>query len=245
MRFSIHATNYDGPVMHGNFGATSTHSDSGVASCALWFANPAAQDLFDASALSAADRARRSLRREREFKVSRALKAFTHAEDHTHSLSHSAGHAALLIAPAGMRVGVDLEALRPRDVLRIARFGFHEQEVADLQAAAEGEREELFYVLWTLKEALGKALQLNLLDALRECVFTREPNGWRGSAPTTSPWSAQVFRASANFVLAAAFVGVSAPPALNRWEWPPQRAAEWPVIAACATAREGAGAPPA
>jgi 4'-phosphopantetheinyl transferase len=231
--------------MHGNLRATSAHSDSDIAGCALWFADPAAQDLFDASTLSAADRARRSLRREREFKVSRALKAFVDAECRTYSLSHSAGHAALLTAPTGMRVGVDLEAVRTRDVLRIARFAFHEQEVAALNAAADGEREELFYVLWTLKEALGKAVQLNLLDALRQCVFTRDLHGWQGSVPTTSPWSAQVFRPHANFILAAAFVGVSAPPALNRWDWPPQRAAEWPLIAACANARAAAAAPPA
>jgi hypothetical protein len=235
--------NYDGPVMHGNLDATSAHSDSD-ASCALWFADPSAQDLFDASALSASDRSRRSLRREREFKVSRALKAFTHAESHTYSLSHSASHAALLVAPEGMGVGVDLEALRPRDVLRIARFGFHEQEVAALEAAAEEERHELFYVFWTLKEALGKALQLNLLDALSQCVFTRDSNGWSGSAPTSSAWSAQVFRVRADFVLAAVYLGVNAPPPLKRWDWPPQRAAEWPVIA-CATARAGAAAPPA
>ena len=230
--------------MHSNLDATSAHSDSDLASCALWLADPAAQDLFDASSLSASDRARRSLRREREFKVSRALKAFTRAEAHTFSLSHSAGHAALLIAQPGMRVGVDLEALRPRDVLRIARFGFHEREVAALEAATVHERDELFYVLWTLKEAMGKALQLNLLDALRQCVFTRDMNGWRGSAPTSAAWSAQVFRARADFILAVAYVGVSAPPPLKRWEWPPQRGAEWPLIAACATAPAGVAAPP-
>lgn len=237
--------NYDGPVMHGNLGATSAHSDSDPASCALWFADPAAQDLFDASTLSAADRARQSLRRQREFKVSRALKAFTHAERRTYSLSHSAGHAALLIAPTGMRVGVDLEALRPRDVLRIARFAFHEREVVALEAAAESARDELFYTLWTLKEALGKALQLNLLDALRQCVFTRDMNAWSGSAPTSLAWCAQVYRARANFILAAAYVGVVEPPSLTRWDWPPQRAAEWPLIAACASVRGGVAAPPA
>jgi phosphopantetheinyl transferase len=231
--------------MHGNFGATSAHSDSDLASCALWFADPAAQELFDASALSASDRARQSLRRQREFKVSRALKAFTHAEMRTYSLSHSAGHAALLIAPTGMRVGVDLEAVRPRDVLRIARFAFHEREVAALDdVPAESERDELFYTLWTLKEALGKALQLNLLDALRQCVFTPDVNGWIGSAPTSSAWSAQVYRARDNFILAAAFVGASEPPSITRWDWPPQREAEWPLIA-CASVRAAAAAPQA
>jgi 4'-phosphopantetheinyl transferase len=185
------------------------------------------------------------LRREREFKVSRALKAFARADEQTYSLSHSADHAALLVAPTGMRVGVDLEAVRPREVLRIARSAFDEQEIVALEATAADQRDELFYVLWTLKEALGKALQLNLLDALGQCVFTRDVNGWSGNAPTSLPWSTQVFRARANFVLAAAFVGISAPPLLHRWDWPPQRAAEWPLIAACASARVIAAAPPA
>lgn len=242
------AWNYDDPVMHGNLGASSAHSDSDLAGCALWFGSPAAQDFFDASLLSARDRerlgSRQSWRREQEFKVSRALKAFANADTHSYSLSHSAGHAALLLAPAGMRLGVDLEALRPRDYLRIARFAFHEQELSALEASAGEARSELFYVLWTLKEALGKALQLSLLDALRQCVFTRGANGWSGSAPTHLPWSAQVFRVRVEFFLAAAYVGSSAPPALRKWDWPPQRAAEWPVIA-CATAPAGAGAPPA
>ena len=162
--------------MHGNLGASSARSDGEDAGCALWLGDPAAQDLFDASSLCAQDReqlrARQGGRREREFKVSRALKAFTHADAQSHSLSHSAGHAALLVAPPGMRVGVDLEALRPRDCLRIARFAFHEQELRALEAAAGAERDQMFYVLWTLKEALGKALQLPLLDALRQCVET-------------------------------------------------------------------------
>jgi 4'-phosphopantetheinyl transferase len=234
--------------MHGNLDASSAHSDSDIASCALWFAEPAAQDLFDASSLSSPDRARlasrQSWRREREFKVSRALKSFTNAEAHSYSLSHSADHAALLLAPSRIGVGVDLEVLRPRDTLRIARFTFHEQEVRALEAAAEHERDELFYVLWTLKEALGKALKLSLLDALRQCVFRRDMNGWSGTAPTASPWSAQVFRARPGFFLAAAYVGLSAPPPpLQRWDWPPQRAAEWPVIA-CATAAAGAASAP-
>lgn len=240
--------NYDAPVMHGNLGPTSTHSDSGGADYALWFGEPAAQDLFDASALSASDRTRlasvRSLRREREFKVSRSLKAFTNAEAHSYSLSHSAGHAALLVAPRGMTVGVDLEELRRRDVLRIARFAFHEQEVRALESATAPDRDELFYTLWTLKEALGKALRLNLLDALRQCVFTPTMNEWTGSAPTYAPWSAQVFRVRPGFLLAAAYIGVSSPPSVRRWDWPPQRAGEWPLIA-CATAPAGAGAPPA
>lgn len=214
---------------------------------ALWLATPAARDYFDASLLSDADRARflahRDSRRQHEFQVSRALQNAVLTRSDTHSLSHSGGHAALLSASSELRVGVDLEVSRPRDALRIARLAFHEQEVVALEEST-GEQEALFYTLWTLKESLAKALQLSLVDALRQCVFTRTAVGWAGSAPTQMPWSAQVFRPRAGFFLAAACVGASVPPPLQQWEWPPQQAANWPVIA-CVAAPASAAVLPA
>jgi phosphopantetheinyl transferase (holo-ACP synthase) len=158
-------------------------------------------------------------------------------------------------------VGVDLEISRPRDVLRIARFAFSKEEVAALEQQADSARDHLFYTLWTMKEALAKALRLNLIDALRQCVFTRAPEHlaaasirptasiwptiWSASAPTPSPWAIQVFQPRAGFFLAAACVGASRPQALRTWEWPPQRLAHWPLIAAAgAAAPAGAAALP-
>lgn len=235
--------------MHGNLHSRIELNDVAAApSMSLWLATPAARDNFDASLLSDADRARflarRDSRRQREFQVSRALKSSVLTRSNTHSLSHSGGHAALLSASSDLRVGVDLEVSRPRDVLRIARFGFHEQEVAALEELSIGEQEALFYTLWTLKESLAKALQISLVDALRQCVFTKTAVGWAGSAPTPMPWSAQVFRPRAGFFLAAACVGASVPPPLQQWEWPPQQAANWPVIA-CVAAPAGAAVLPA
>jgi hypothetical protein len=235
--------------MHGNLHSPASLNDADSApAMALWLATPAARDYFDASSLTDADRARfqahGNSRRQQEFQVSRALKSFVLTSPNAYSLSHSGGHAALLSASSALRVGVDLEVSRPRDVMRIARFAFHEQEVAALDAQSASAQEELFYTLWTLKESLAKALQLSLVDALRQCVFTRTAAGWTGSAPTAMPWAVQVFRPRAGFFLAAACVGASAPPSLQTWEWPPQQAVAWPVIA-CAAAPAGAGVLPA
>jgi hypothetical protein len=235
--------------MHGNLHSPASLNDAEAApGMALWLATPAARDFFDASSLSEADRARfqahRNSRRQQEFEVSRALKNSVLTSPSTHSLSHSGGHAALLSASSALRVGVDLEVSQPRDVMRIARFAFHEQEVATLDAQSAGGREELFYTLWTFKESLAKALQLSLVDALRQCVFIRTAAGWAGSAPTPMPWSVQVFRPRAGFFLAAACVGASAPPALQTWEWPPRQAVAWPIIA-CVAAPAGAAVLPA
>lgn len=235
--------------MHGNLHSPERLNDAAAApDMALWFATPAAREYFDASSLTAADRARflthRNSRRQQEFQVSRALKSSVLTSSNAHSLSHSGGHAALASASSTLRVGVDLEVSRPRDIMRIARFAFHEREVAALYAQSAGEQQALFYTLWTLKESLAKALQLSLVDALRQCVFTRTAAGWAGSAPTRMPWSAQVLQPRAGFFLAAACVGAEVPPTLQTWEWPPRQAATWPVIA-CAAAPAGAAVLPA
>lgn len=232
--------------MHGNLHSPASLNDA--PGMVLWLATPAARDYFDALLLTDADRARfqahRNSRRQQEFEVSRALKNSVVISSSAHSLSHSGGHAALLSASSSLRVGVDLEVSQPRDVMRIARFAFHEQEVATLDAQSAGAREELFYTLWTFKESLAKALQLSLVDALRQCVFIRTAAGWAGSAPTPMPWSVQVFRPRSGFFLAAACVGASAPPPLQTWEWPPRQAVAWPIIA-CVAAPAGAAVLPA
>jgi phosphopantetheinyl transferase len=230
--------------MHGNPHA---HFDTRVdlndgpatAGAALWLGLPAARNYFDQSALSAEDHARfvaaRGARRRADFEVSRALLAFANGGAVAHSFTHTAEHAALLLAPDGCRTGVDLEFNRPRDVLRLARFAFTQREVVALEAAPDESRPRLFYTLWTLKESFAKALQLELVDALRQCVFWMEDGEWRGLVPTSAAWSAAVFQPRPQLFLAVACVGEQSLPLLQQWEWPPQQRGDWPLIA-CAAA---------
>ena len=236
--------------MHGNphapsgtpFSLNSASTDSRLT---LWLAFPTARAQFDASKLSDADQARlaesRGSRRRADFEVSRALLTMADVGTAAHSMSHSAEHAALLIAPNGWRIGVDLEINRPRDVLRLARFAFDEREVHVLESAAPESRQALFYTLWTLKESFAKALQLNLVDALRQCVFWMDDREWHGHVPTDATWSAAVFQPRPEIFVAAAWIGGEAAPP-EMWEWPPKQRADWPVIAACAGAPSGADA---
>src|SRR5690606_3044228 len=156
-----------------------------------WLALPAAARHFDATALTAEERARhaalrRPARRE-EFEVSRALLAHVASASHppgsglstpgsplldrAQSLSHRGGHCALLRLDAQRPAGLDLEVHRPRDVLSIARNTFGRAEHALLASLDGRRRERTFYVLWTMKEALAKALGLELLEALHGCSF--------------------------------------------------------------------------
>jgi 4'-phosphopantetheinyl transferase len=153
------------------------------------------------------------------------------------SLSHSGGYAAAAASRSAIRVGVDLECERPRDMERVARFAFAERECAQLDAlATAGARVERFYILWTLKEAFAKALSLPLLASLRQCTFFEESGAWRGSVPTESAWVARTFRASPRLVLSVVALlpkHVSAGNfSVSTHEWPAPAVAAWHTLAA-------------
>jgi phosphopantetheinyl transferase len=173
----------------------------------------------------------RGSRRRADFEVSRALLATANVALAAHSMSHSSEHAAVLIAPDGWQIGVDLEISRPRDLLKLARFAFHESEVRAMESAAAESRDALFHTLWTLKESFAKALRLDLVDALRECVFWKDGEAWHGRVPTSSPWGAAVFQPRPDIFLATAWIGGSATMPLDQWEWPPKKQVEWPRVA--------------
>ena len=213
----------------------------------LWLATPEAAQHFDPAQLTAHERDRyarlRRLERRQEFAVSRALR--THAcrdalQPASESLSHSGGYAALVRAHPELRVGVDLEVHRPRDVLATARTAFSDSEAHALAAATGPERERLFYAMWTVKEALAKALQLPLLEALRSCVLVVEGREWQVRVPTSAHGCVTVYQPRAELTLAAACIGGTVP--FESWSWPPQQPATWPLIAAIALAAADAHA---
>jgi len=78
-------------------------------------------------------------------------------EEHDAGWSHS-GDRLLLALGHRVRLGVDLEFLRPRPrALELARRFFAPGEAQRLQALAPAERERAFLRLWCAKEALLKA----------------------------------------------------------------------------------------
>ncbi|MBO2033651.1 4'-phosphopantetheinyl transferase superfamily protein [Siccationidurans ginsengisoli] len=77
------------------------------------------------------------------------------------SISHSGEWAAALLAPAGVAVGIDVEAVRDK-AQRIARKFLNDHELAAIEsitladAAPGSASQELFSLLWSAKETLYK-----------------------------------------------------------------------------------------
>jgi 4'-phosphopantetheinyl transferase len=91
------------------------------------------------------------------------------------NLSHSGDFAALAISSLGA-VGVDIESTRQRSYLKIVDRFFHKDENEQLLNCDEANREQLFYRLWTLKEAFFKATGLGISQGLDKARFYLDDN---------------------------------------------------------------------
>ena len=105
------------------------------------------------------------------------------------NVSHSGCHGLIAVA-AGGRIGVDIEERVIRhDIDGVLRTAFAPDEQADLAAASGRRKTELLFRLWTMKEALIKALGSGL--SLDTASFTL-PAGLRRGAVRSAlfrfPW---------------------------------------------------------
>jgi len=175
----------------------------------------------------------RNLRRALERTASLALLASTGAPAMPRrSLSHSNGCAAIAIAPAGCRAGIDIELTKPRDVHSIAEFAFASGEAQELRTLGDADATAHFYVLWTLKEAFAKALGIPLLVAMRECMFERSTGSFAASVPSSVPWRAIVFAPRPTLTLAAVIIdpGEGITVGWKCQEWPQTAVGAWPCL---------------
>ncbi len=123
------------------------------------------------------------------------------------SLSHANGMVACVVT-TGSEVGVDVESLdRNVDVDELARRFFAPAEAAELAGLESGPRAVRFFDLWTLKEALSKALGLPLAESLNSLAFTVGGDGLiRLDAPAIEAdlWQFGLFAPGARYRLAVA-----------------------------------------
>jgi 4'-phosphopantetheinyl transferase len=99
-----------------------------------------------------------------------------HAQVHF-NLSHCEERAVLAIGNA--EIGIDLERERPIEHIDLAKRYFHPHEVAAITASRdEAEQRRAFFLVWTLKEAVVKALGTGLstpLDSFEVAIGGSKP----------------------------------------------------------------------
>jgi 4'-phosphopantetheinyl transferase len=95
------------------------------------------------------------------------------------NLSHTAGLVACGIS-LGVDIGVDVEWIdQATPVEGLANRFFAEAECRQLAQAAPERRRAMFFDLWTLKEAITKALGCGLALSLKDFAVTLDPLGVR------------------------------------------------------------------
>lgn len=94
------------------------------------------------------------------------------------SLSHSGDQAVLAVSDQ-REIGIDIECVRPLDHLDLARRYFHPNEVAAIESARPPDEQLLaFFRIWTLKEAVVKAIGKGLsipLETFDVSIATSPP----------------------------------------------------------------------
>lgn len=119
------------------------------------------------------------------------------------SISHKLGHAIVASAPPGWQIGIDLEQLRARDVLRLADWMASEAEAAALAALSSKQALRHFYRLWTFKEAMIKARGQDFPADLKTNTLTIDAASgqWRIQTPGSRAWSLRQFEAEPGWLV--------------------------------------------
>ncbi|KXO14149.1 hypothetical protein AKG98_215 [Moritella sp. JT01] len=89
-------------------------------------------------------------------------------------ISHSHGQVLIALVPTTLQIklGVDLEWISTkRSLERIANHYYHAEELAACTAQSLILKAQAFYRIWTLKEALAKAIKQPIAALLRDNVF--------------------------------------------------------------------------
>jgi 4'-phosphopantetheinyl transferase len=145
------------------------------------------------------------------------------------NLSHCGGLALYAVAWGGP-VGVDLEQVRPvPEMSLIARRHFRPAESELLHRLGPDRRDDIFFQLWTQKEALAKARGMGLAEALES------PDDSSGRPWSTLPWMTIRLQPAAGYTAAVALAADHPRLKCGRWITRlPGETADRPLVADCA-----------
>lgn len=133
------------------------------------------------------------------------------------NLSHSGERGLLGVTPARVgEVGVDIEYLDRHlwDVNQTAESVFTDQEIAELNRYADGERVEPFLAGWTRKEAYLKGIGKGLALPLKDFSVTLMPTETR-PALSAPGWQLFAFWSAADYISAISLLEPQPEPVFN------------------------------
>lgn len=122
-------------------------------------------------------------------------------------------------APSGWKVGIDLEAIRPRDVDALAGWVCCAAEREALAMLEPDARQLHFYRLWTLKEAFIKAAGLDFPADMASVGLAPAHEGMALRAPAGG-WEACSYRLGSNWMASVVWQrpqGAAGDPVLPHW----------------------------
>ena len=119
------------------------------------------------------------------------------------SISHKLGHAVVASAPPDWQIGIDLEQMRARDVVRLSDWMASDAEAAALAALPSEQALQHFYRLWTFKEAMIKARGQDFPADLKTNTLTMDAASgqWRMHTPGSRAWSLRQFEAAPGWLV--------------------------------------------
>ncbi|CAN5615556.1 4'-phosphopantetheinyl transferase superfamily protein [soil metagenome] len=126
------------------------------------------------------------------------------------SWSHS-GDGLLMARGEGVRLGTDLERVRPRPrALELAQRFFAKDEARQLAALSAPAREQAFLRLWCAKEAVLKAHGHGLSFGLERLVFAADGDDWAlvdcdPALGTATDWSLHHFQPAPGYLAVVAW----------------------------------------
>jgi len=135
------------------------------------------------------------------------------------SISHKLGHAVVVSAPPGWQIGIDLEQMRARDLVRLSDWMAADTEAAVLAALPPDQALRHFYRLWTFKEAMIKARGQDFPADLKTNTLTMDAASgqWCMQTPGSRAWSLRQFEAEPGWLVSVVWRAPTGEPADTAW----------------------------
>jgi len=116
-----------------------------------------------------------------------------------YNISHT--HNMVVVAVGNHTMGVDIEAISTARMAIAKRF-FSKSEFEMLENSENGDRDSLFFELWTARESFAKAIGTGIFASISHFIPEKVKDRWQVNDETTGVWTIQHYHYGDNFIIA-------------------------------------------